>query len=267
MVAEQGGGGKPAGALNGSSWAWRMARIGGILIDKDGTLLDFEATWSPVLRRLALDAAGADRDAAEAMLVAGGLDPATGRYGPDSIIGAGTTEQIARLFHPTLEGFSFIARIEQIDKALRKHGMRNAVPIDGAWEALEALAGMGLAMGVATNDRTMAAKETLAAVDMDRYLPHVFGFDSVAAPKPAPDMVNAFAAATGVPVAEIVVVGDNRADLRMARAAGAGFAIGVTSGNSQASDLAVLADAVLDSIREVPAWVAESNRRSPQNKK
>ena len=30
----------------------------GILFDKDGTLLDFEATWTPVLTRLALEAAG-----------------------------------------------------------------------------------------------------------------------------------------------------------------------------------------------------------------
>ena len=40
-----------------------------ILFDKDGTLLDFEATWLPVLRAFARDLAHDDDATAEAMLV------------------------------------------------------------------------------------------------------------------------------------------------------------------------------------------------------
>jgi phosphoglycolate phosphatase len=110
-------------------------------------------------------------------------------------------------------------------------------------------------MGVGTSDGTAAARAALAALGVDSYLPHVFGYDSVDRPKPAGDMVHAFAAAVGVPVAAIAVVGDNVHDLQMARNAGAGWAIGVLSGTGAAENLAPLADAVLDSIRDLPAWL------------
>ena len=38
-----------------------------------------------------------------------------------------------------------------------------------------------------------AAQAALEALGVDAYLPHVFGYDSVAHPKPAPDIVHAFA--------------------------------------------------------------------------
>ena len=46
----------------------------------------------------------------------------------------------------------------------------------------------------------------------------------------------------------------------MARAAGAGVAIGVASGNSSAEDLAPHADAVLDSVRDLPAWLHQNRK-------
>ena len=74
-------------------------------------------------------------------------------------------------------------------------------------------------------------------------------------PKPAPDIVHAFSEAIGVPPSEIVVIGDNPHDIEMARSAGAGAALGVLTGNSGRDDLAPLADAVLDSVADLPAWL------------
>ena len=54
-------------------------------------------------------------------------------------------------------------------------------------------------------------------------------------------------------------VGDNAHDLAMARNAGA-VAVGVTSGNSGADDFAALAEVVLPSVRELPAWL-DQNRK------
>ena len=50
--------------------------IRGILFDKDGTLLDFEATWAPLYQRLALELAGDDTARARELLATFGL---TGR--------------------------------------------------------------------------------------------------------------------------------------------------------------------------------------------
>ena len=232
----------------------------GILFDKDGTLLDFEATWLPALKRLALDAAGGDAALATGLLVEGGFNPATGRIRSGSVIGAGTTALIVDLWHPGISGAARAEAMARMDATFLAHGSKASVPIAGAAEVLDRLAARGFAMGVATNDVTVAAVAALAATGLSRHLPFVFGYDSVPNPKPAPDMLLAFAAGANLDPAEIVVVGDNAHDLVMARTGGAGLAIGVTSGNSAAADLAPLADAVLASVRDLPDWLARSGR-------
>jgi phosphoglycolate phosphatase len=55
------------------------------------------------------------------------------------------------------------------------------------------------------------------------------------------------------------MVGDNRHDLEMAKAGGA-LAIGVLSGTGTRESLSPLADVVLDSIVDLPAYLAERSR-------
>ena len=232
----------------------------GILFDKDGTLLDFEATWTPVLQRLALEAAGGDAGKADALLEAGGFIGRTGKFRSGSVIAAGTSASIVALWYPGLAGDALVRQVAAMDRAFYDHGLNHSVPIDGVLPALATLAAQGFVMGLATNDATAAAKAALSATGMARYVPHVFGYDSVANAKPAPDMVHAFSRATAIAPGDIAVVGDNAHDLEMARHAGAGLAIGVTSGNSATADLAALADAVLPSIRELPVWLAQNRK-------
>ena len=68
-------------------------------------------------------------------------------------------------------------------------------------------------------------------------------------------MALAFCAAAGLPPQRVVVVGDNPCDLLMARAAGAGAALGVLTGTGSRAELGVLADAVLPSVAALPAWL------------
>jgi phosphoglycolate phosphatase len=231
-----------------------------ILFDKDGTLLDFEATWTPVLKRVALEAASGDATRAASLLRAGGFDAASGRVRGGSVIAAGTNADLVRLWWPELAAAAFEQRTEAVNRVFLDHGRRNAVLIDGVRGALSALGGRGLAMGIATNDATEAARTTIAALGLSRFLPHVIGYDAVVAAKPAPDMVHAFAALTGIPVNQMAMVGDNEHDLAMARTAGVGVAVGVLSGNSSIGELTPLADVVLPSVRDLPAWL-DQNRK------
>ena len=228
----------------------------GILFDKDGTLIDFHASWSGVYRELGLELAGGDAEGAATMLAAGGMDPESGRVQAGSVLAAGNTIDIARLFFPELGGAELEKMVARIDAIFFENGIKCSVPVPGLAETLATLAGTGIAMGVATSDGTAAAKAALAALGIAKHLPHVYGYDSVARPKPAPDMVHAFAAAIGVPAETIVVIGDNTHDLKMARSAGAGAAIGVLSGTGTAAELAPLADCLLDSIADLPGWLA-----------
>jgi phosphoglycolate phosphatase len=233
-----------------------MKRMRAVLFDKDGTLLDFEASWSGVYRDLCLELAGGDAALAQSMLVAGGLDPDTGRFRSGGALAAGSTIDIVRVWYPGLSSREECAMVERIDRVFHQNGMTCSVPVPDLRAALDKLAGAGIAMGVATNDNTAAARAALGALGLDELLPHVFGYDSVARPKPAPDIVHAFSRAVGVPPDEIVVIGDNPHDLEMARRAGAGAALGVLTGNSRRHELAPLADAVLDSVCDLPAWLA-----------
>jgi phosphoglycolate phosphatase-like HAD superfamily hydrolase len=156
------------------------------------------------------------------------------------VLAAGNTLDIVRAWFPGLDGRAFAAMVARIDAAFHANGLSHSVPVTGLVETLAILTGRDLALGVATSDGTAATRAALAMLGVSPYLPHVFGYDSVPRPKPAPDMVHAFAAATGLDPGEIAVVGDNVHDLHMARAAGAGAAIGVLTGNAQAEDLAPL---------------------------
>jgi phosphoglycolate phosphatase len=235
--------------------AGRVVR--GILFDKDGTLLDFDASWSRLYEELCLDLADGDAEAARAMLVTGGVDLQSGRVSAGSVLAAGNTIDIARAWFPALSASALAATIARLDRAFHENGVRHSVALPGVAETLEALAARGYAMGVATSDGTAGSTAALAMLGLDAHLPHIFGYDSVARPKPAPDIVHAFAEAIGATPAEIAVVGDNTHDLHMARSAGAGAAIGVLTGNGTAAELAPLADCVLRSVCDLPEWLKE----------
>jgi phosphoglycolate phosphatase len=229
--------------------------IRAILFDKDGTLIDFAATWPPIYRELAEDLAGGDARLAEAMLIRGGLDRATGRFRAGSALAAGTTAEIADLWFPHLEAEPRRGLIARIDRAFLEGGLRHSVALVDLPSLFGALKRRGLRLGVATNDMTEAAARALARLDAASALDFVIGYDRVRNPKPAGDMVHAFCASCGIAPAEVAVVGDSVHDLAMARAAGAGVAIGVLSGTTERARLAPLADFILDSVADLPAWL------------
>jgi phosphoglycolate phosphatase len=83
-----------------------------------------------------------------------------------------------------------------------------------------------------------------------------YGYDAVANPKPAPDTIQAFSDLTGLKPTAIAMVGDNRHDLEMARAGGCGLAVGVLSGTGTRESLAEIADAILDSVADLPDFLS-----------
>ncbi len=153
----------------------------GILFDKDGTLIDFHASWSGVYRELGLELAGGDAERAAAMLAAGGMDPHSKRVQAGSVLAAGNTIDIAKLFFPELGGTELEKLVARIDAIFFENGIRCSVPVPGLAETLAALAETGIAMGVATSDGTAAAKAALDALGIAKHLPHVYGYDFGAA--------------------------------------------------------------------------------------
>jgi phosphoglycolate phosphatase len=239
----------------------KQADIRAILFDKDGTLVDFNRTWFRVCMALAQTAADGDRDKARLLLEAAGYDFTAERFRADSVIGAGTVEELVDLWHPGLSEEERASLIRSYDAHWVAEGSCRPIALDGLVENLEALAGQGYLLGVATNDSEAGAKGTADALGIGAMFASLLGYDSVARAKPHPDMLHHFAATHDLELRQIAMVGDNRHDLEMARAGGAGLAIGVLSGTGTAQTLTPLADIVLASISDLPAYFAGRTKR------
>lgn len=234
-----------------------MKGIRGILFDKDGTLVDFNRTWFACADLMALKAADGSREAADRLLVAGGYDFGLGRFRADSVIAAGTNADIVALWYPGLTASEMKRKVEEFDRLTSQDGLAEPVALDGVKETVARLHATGYRMAVATNDSTRGAERTLAVLGMAQLFEAAYGYDAVAIPKPAPDTIRAFCDLTGLKAGELAVVGDNRHDLEMARAGGAGLAIGVLSGTGTHETLSPLADTVLGSVVDLPAFLAD----------
>ncbi|WP_127520210.1 HAD family hydrolase [Mesorhizobium sp. Z1-4] len=233
-----------------------MPAIRGLLFDKDGTLVDFEATWSAVARAMALDAAEGDAARAREFLTLAGFDERSGSFVADSVFAAGTNEDVVRLWHPALEGQPLADRVRYYDARTSVAGAASAVPVAGVLPALSDLHNAGYLLGVATNDSADGAARTLEALGVAELFSAALGYDSVTNPKPAPDMIHRFAQLNGIEAPEIAFVGDNGHDMAAGRAAGCGLVVGVLSGTGTRETLASLADVVLASVAELPALLA-----------
>ena len=76
--------------------------IRGILFDKDGTLIDFPATWLPVLKALALEFSGGHQPLADELLIVAGYDRERDQLRGGSIWAAGNTMDLVRAWKPQL---------------------------------------------------------------------------------------------------------------------------------------------------------------------
>jgi len=226
--------------------------IQGILFDKDGTLLDYDATWSPLNKRAALEAAGGDAALAQQLLVAGGYDPATESHLPNSLLVSASNAEIAGSWAALL-GSDPVQLTDRITGIFEANSAETAVAVAGMEAVVTALKARGLALGVATNDSEESAYQSLAPFGVVDHFSFVAGFDSGHGAKPGPGMVEAFCAATGLAPEAVAVVGDSLHDMEMGRQAGAGLLVAVLTGTGGRDDLVHHAHHVLDSIAELEA--------------
>lgn len=226
--------------------------ICGILFDKDGTLIDFPSTWEPVLRALALEFAKGNRGHADELMATAGYDRKLGLFRPGSIWAAGNTLDLVAAWLPDAPDSERAGVARAIDDYCARMAPDTAVPVTDLVSFFGGLRRSGFSLGVATNDVTRSATATMERLGVAGLLSAILGYDSVARPKPAADMVIAFCARASIEPGEVAVVGDNPHDLIMARAAGAALAVGVLTGNGTQEELGPYADHVIGSIEDLP---------------
>jgi phosphoglycolate phosphatase len=229
--------------------------IRGLLFDKDGTLIDVIGTWLPVYREMLAEAFPHQKEHWDRILLESGYDADANNFKANSLLAAGTTDQLVDLWWPGLQARERLAAIERVDRDFSLKSVKYLQPLMPLEPLLGQLKARNLCLGIATNDNEASARSHVKLLKLDRLIDFVAGYDTVAKAKPAGDMVHAFCNACGLSPGDVAVVGDNPHDLEMARSAGAGLAIGVLSGNSTARDFGSLADAVLGTIAELPDYL------------
>jgi phosphoglycolate phosphatase len=124
--------------------------IRGILLDKDGTIIDYWRTWVPVNREAALYAARGDAALAAELLRLGGHDPDTDRIMPGAPLAAGDFTDIAEAFalHPDVASAAEL--VPGIARVFVQGGARHSELIEGAEAALHELQRRGFRLGIAT---------------------------------------------------------------------------------------------------------------------
>ena len=238
----------------------RPPRIAGILFDKDGTLFDFEGSWtnwmSALLRRLARG----DERAAEAAGRSLGFDYRRNRFRPDSFVIAGTPAQVLDRLRIEFPDWSSSDLHRAIEESSEAAAQAEAVPLK---PLLSGMLRTGYRLGVATNDSESAARAHIRGAGIEDMFEFVAGSDSGFGAKPDPGMLHAFCAHTGIAPMSTLYVGDSLLDLEAGRRAGI-ETVGVLTGMADRRELSPMAAAVLDDIGHLPDWLEQRNGPSAQ---
>lgn len=198
-----------------------LAGVRAVLFDKDGTLLDFEATWGPATAEVLDELAADDRSLLADLAASAGFLPESNRFLPGSPIIGGNADDFAPAWAARLGVAYDRLFLERLDTSFRAASLRHLTAYDDVPGALARLVDAGLPVGIATNDFEKTARAHLAELGIEALFGFVAGYDSGFGGKPEPGMVEAFAADAGLPASAIALVGDSPHDMHAARAAGA----------------------------------------------
>ena len=236
-----------------------MLSIKGIVFDKDGTLLNFNATWMPVNRIIASLIANGDKDVIAQILSESGQDDETETISSGSLLAIGTNDQIAVAWQKYVPHHDVKTISELINNLGKSAAIFTTKPVEDLQKSILRLANEGLKMGLATSDSRDSAIATLSPFNILNYFDFICGYDSGYGLKPSGGMVLGFCEYTGINPSEVVVVGDSAHDMEMAMAANAILRVGVLTGTSSEQELEDFADVVIPSISDLSAIISQFN--------
>jgi AHBA synthesis associated protein len=111
----------------------------------------------------------------------------------------------------------------ELYQPFRRHSRKLAREVTlypGIKSLLEKSAEHQLAMGIATGKDDERTRELLRLHDLEHYFRQVYASDTIARPKPAPDMANAFCHDNQLKPEQVLFIGDAWVDIQCGQAAG-----------------------------------------------
>ena len=225
-----------------------------VLFDKDGTLVDVQATLGPATCEVLRTLSGGKPDLFFHLADLTRVDTRAQRLLPGCPVISEATDVYGALWARALNQPLTVAFLQRIDALFLQETLRHLRPVGDPAAVMRTLRTRGYSLGVVTNDAEASARQHLQRFGVDTLVTFVPGYDSGFGQKPDAYPVQAFAARANVRASDVAVIGDSPHDLLSARAAGA-VAIGVLSGPNSAEVLKPHADVLLPSIMELPDWL------------
>jgi phosphoglycolate phosphatase len=243
--------------INGETLSPRL-----IILDKDGTLIAFQAMWHTWFDRFLGYIGRRVNLTLEARIgLAGtlGYDPVDGDWDPLGPLTLASTGEVlllaaGQLYHyqGTVwdEALALVQRAEEYAReALSDRSLLQ--PIGDVRGRLEQFTAAGYRLALVTTDTRASTQNHLDTLRLNEFFGAVICGDDGIPLKPAPDMALEVCRRLQVEPSQAIMVGDSAVDMVMARTAGLAAAIGVASGAMPGEALIAYADHVIPDIHAI----------------
>lgn len=201
--------------------------VDAVIFDKDGTLIDLLASWSPAGQAWIEEAS--DGNAEVAMELGEVIGVHNGEVIANGLLAAGTMGQLQSATRAILEHHRIVDVADRITRA-RELAARitneHLTPIGSVAATLQRLTAAGLKIGVVTSDDRGATLDALDRLGISKLVGVIVAGDDGVAPKPSPEPLRLGAAVLGVSIERTLYVGDSNVDREAALSAPtAGFVL------------------------------------------
>jgi len=157
-------------------------RCDGLLFDKDGTLFDFQATWSGWFLNVLAQLSQGDLTKQKKLAEAIDFDLSEQAFFAHSVAIAGTNQDLVEALIGELEGISEQELEDFLTQESLKAPVMEITPLVAFFDLLQL---NGLKLGVMTNDAEAGARAHLDAVGVAQKLDFIAGYDSGFGAKPS----------------------------------------------------------------------------------